>query len=105
VGVCGRAWHCDVYGSLAEGTPVFVHKVGAVDPEALLAHFTTEQVQRHYIRDLELLSRRKVELSKDFGRRIYKHWCGAMRVRGLTSMWTQLLLCLAVWWSTSTVSV
>lgn len=69
-----RAWHGDVYGSLPDGQPLFVHRLGRVDPESLLAIFSADQIQKHYVRDMELVTMRKRELSEQLGKMVYRHW-------------------------------
>ena len=53
---------------------MLVHRLGRGDPAELLGQFTPQQVKTHFIRDMELLSQRKAEISQELGRPVYKHW-------------------------------
>ena len=68
-----RQWHMDIFGEDSSGHPIMAHRMGQVDPAALISAFSFDLVKRQYVRDIDFLGRRKRELSATRGSAVYKH--------------------------------
>lgn len=68
-----RAWPCGLHGVGKCGRPVYVERVGHLNMEVLDANFTLEKATEFHIQTMENLDRYKDELSRKYGRLLYKH--------------------------------
>jgi len=68
-----RMWLSGLHGRSRDGHPLYIEKLGSIDPSALTKNFTIEDVIKFHVQLMERITAYKDDLSFKENKRIYKH--------------------------------
>jgi hypothetical protein len=68
-----KLWHFGIYGRDKLGHPIYVERIGMIEPSTLLENFKLEDIEHFHVYMMEALCRLKENHSALIGRRMYKH--------------------------------
>lgn len=67
-----KQWVSGIHGLSRDGHPVYIERLGCIDPNTLTKNYTMEQVMNFHIQLMERITAYKDQLSAERNTRIYK---------------------------------
>lgn len=68
-----KAWPVGIHGHDKAGRPVYVERVGKLDPDLVSSTFTIDELIRFHVQMMERLNAYKEQKSQQLGKLMYKH--------------------------------
>lgn len=68
-----KCWSVGLHGVGKMGRPVYIERLGEMDPAPLLENFTIDEITTFHVRMMERITNSKEAISATLGRPVYKH--------------------------------